>query len=45
MKPGVQGGECDDQLGGVAKSRIEETTNPLARAVGQLFRCPAEPGG
>ena len=45
MKPRTQGGECDDQLGGVAKRRIEKTANSLTRAVGQLLRCPAEPGG
>ena len=43
MKPGAQGGECDDEFGGVAESRIEKTANSLAGAVGQLFCCPAEP--
>ena len=42
MKPGTQGGECDDQLGGVAESRIEESANSLARAVGPAVPLPGQ---
>lgn len=45
MQAGAQGGDGDDQLGGVAEGGVEQAADPFAAALGQLLGGLAQPAG
>jgi hypothetical protein len=45
LEPSAQGGERDDQLGGVAECGIEQPAHAFARPVGKLLGGAAHPPG
>ena len=45
MNPSAQGGERDNQFGGVSEGSIEQTAHAVTCPVRQLLGGPAQPSG
>ena len=43
VQAGAQGGERDDQLGGVAEGRVEQAADAFAHALGEMLGGPTHP--